>query len=264
MEIEFKTVYGPLSSSHNQKVLLVELVKIYREGSRLELHLSCQLLVLQNLHLVWPTQSNCYQLILRLMGVTCCQTIWSWIFGFTNVKSLNELSCREIIELNDICVGVVAAEQSISVHVKTIAWDRGSTYFSDWTAWNPDIPNLNSRIPASTDENWGVFGHTLNREDAIDMMIHFQFFRPSSLKFIDKLQSFIIKYLQSVPVSPKNTPFLFLLIITAKIRYIVPLVMPIGSLLVWIVPFDGPIAVTGYKIAGGYGFPGQTCCGISA
>ena len=102
MEIELKTVDGTLFSSHDQEILLVELIKIDREGSRLKLHLSCQLLVLQNLHLFRPTQSNCNQLIFWLMGVTCCQTIWSWIFGLTNVNSLNELSCREIIGLNNI------------------------------------------------------------------------------------------------------------------------------------------------------------------
>ena len=263
MEIELKTVDGTLFSSHDQEILLVELVKIDREGSRLKLHLSCQLLVLQNLHLFWPTQSNCNQLIFWLMCVTCSQTIWSWIFGLTNVNSLNELSCREIIGLNNICICVIATEKSISIHVKTVTWNWWSTYFPDWTAWNPDVPNLNGRIPTSTDENWGVFGHTLNREDTINMMIHFQFFRPSSLKFINKLQSFIIKDLQCIPISSKNTPFLFLLIITAKIRYIVSFVMSIGSLLTWIVPFDSPIAVAGYKITGGYGFPGQTCCRVT-
>ena len=173
MEIELQTVDSALSSSHDQEIFLVELVKIYREGSCLELHLSCQFLILQNFHLVWSTQSNCNQLMFRLMGITCCQTIWSWIFRFTNVKSLDELSCREIIELNNICVGVVTTEKSISVHIKTVTCNWWSTYFSNWTTWNPNIPNLNSRIPTSTNKNWRIFSHTFNRKDTINMMIHF-------------------------------------------------------------------------------------------
>lgn len=69
------------------------------------------------------------------------------------------------------------------------------------------------------------------------------------------LHRFVVEQLDCVAVSPESAPILPVLIIRTEIRNVIFLKMPVGSLLVTIVPLDRSIAVTSHEVIRTFGFP---------
>ena len=64
-------------------------------------------------------------------------------------------------------------------------------------------------------------------------------------------------------ICSKYAPFLFDLVVTTKVRYLVAFIVPVGILLIAVVPFDGAVAVAGYEIVGSDWFPREAGGGIA-
>ena len=186
------------------------------------------------------------------------------IMRLSYIQSLNQLATTKIIELGYIVILVISSKQDVSFDVEAITRNGRPAYLANWTRCLPDVPHLDCGIPPPTKKQVGVFLKAFDWKHSIDMMVDFQLIRSSSLKYLHRFQSFTIKNLQSIQISAENAPFLFGLIVAAEVRDIVFFVMAISCLLVFVVPFDGAVAVTSYKVVKSFRFPANSCSRISA
>ena len=95
------------------------------------------------------------------------------------------------------------------------------------------------------------------------MMIHFKLLWSACFIGLGQFHRVIIEYFKGIAIGAEDAPFLFDLIVAAEIGDIVALVMSESCLLFAVVPFYGTIAVAGYKIGGGEGFPFKRCGGVA-
>jgi|JI10StandDraft_1071094.scaffolds.fasta_scaffold405726_2 hypothetical protein len=184
--------------------------------------------------------------------------------GLFDVDRLHQQSAVEIVELDSVDILVVACQEEVALEIETVAGDGGAADLAHSPSRGTYIPNLHHGVPPSTEEDVGILQKALDRKYAIDMMIDFQFLWPSSLKCLAQFHCLVIEYLDCVAVCSEDAPVLLTLIVTAKVRYVVSLAVPVGCLLVAVVPLYSTVTVTSHEVLSASGFPTHASCWVAA
>ena len=91
--------------------------------------------------------------------------------GLSDIQSFYEPSRPKIIQLCDVIIIVISSQQNIAFDVKTVSRHKRAIDLPNRPPINPNIPNLNSRIPPPTKKQIIIFGQAGNAKHAIGMMV---------------------------------------------------------------------------------------------
>jgi hypothetical protein len=204
-EIKFDAVDGALDAAHHQKVLIVQPVEVQTQWRRLELDLAGQLVVLQHLHLVGPSQADGDQVVLRAVREGGGEAVGVGVVRLVDVQRLNQIAAPEVVQLGDVVVLVVAGQQHAVLQVQAVRGHRRPADLPHRPRADPRVPDLDGRVPPAAEEEGRVLGQALDAEDAVGVVVEGELLGSSRLE--ELLRAAVTCAIFMVVLSKSSTVF---------------------------------------------------------